>query len=141
MSGSVLSCLHQEWLCMQNQYDSYEKHSLIIKLVAIILCPTLLFIAHIGPWSIAFAGLLWLQDGIWKTYQNRIGERLLVLEKAISQGQEHQAMQFNANWLQSRQGSVALLKEYIGQSCKPTVAYPHVLLLILCIASLYVPWI
>jgi hypothetical protein len=139
MSGSFLSYLHQEWLCMQNQYDSYEKHSLIIKLVALILCPTLLFIAHIGAWSIVFAGMLWLQDGIWKTYQNRIGERLLVLEKAIAQGQEHQAMQFNANWLQSRQGSVDLLKEYIGQAGKPTVAYPHILLLILCIASLYVP--
>jgi hypothetical protein len=138
MTTSLLSGLQQEWLCLQNHYDSYEKYSLIIKLVAIILCTTLLFIAHVGAWTIVFVGLLWLQDGIWKTYQSRSGERLLVVEKAIVTGQGDQAMQFNATWLASRQGSVALLTEYFAQSCKPTVAYPHLLLLVLWIWYIYV---
>lgn len=138
MSTSLLSGLQQEWLCLQNQYDSYEKHSLIIKLVALMLCPTLLFVAHVGAETIVFIALLWMQDGIWKTYQSRIGERLLVVEKAIVDGQGHQAMQFNSIWRESRQGSVALLAEYISQAGKPTVAYPHALLLVLCVLYLYV---
>jgi len=138
MSTSLISGLQQEWLCLQNQYDSYEKHSLIIKLVALILCPALLFIVHLGAWTMAFVGLLWLQDGIWKTYQQRIGERLLVIEKAILAGQEHQGMQFNSSWLASRRGSMALLREYIAQACKPTVAYPHVLLVMVGAVYLYV---
>jgi len=121
-----------------NQYESYEKYSLIIKLVALTLCPTLLFIARAGAWTIIFVALLWLQDGIWKTYQHRIGERLLVVEKAIVEGQGHQAMQFNSMWLESRKGSIALLTEYLTQACKPTVAYPHVLLVILWILYIYV---
>ena len=83
MSNALQSSLHQEWLCLQNQYDSYEKFSLIIKLVSVVLTSLMLFVAHIGVWAIPLVCILWLQDGIWKTFQNRIGERLFVLEKAI----------------------------------------------------------
>jgi hypothetical protein len=146
MSNALQSSLHQEWLCLQNQYDSYEKFSLIIKLVSVVLTSLMLFVAHIGVWAIPLVCILWLQDGIWKTFQNRIGERLFVLEKAIvactekdkeSQAAE-QAMQFNSAWLASRLGSLSLVKEYAAQSCKPTVAYPHVALLMLCFFYIYV---
>jgi hypothetical protein len=37
-------------------------------------------------------------------------------------------MQFNPVWNQSRPGAISLVSEYIKQSLKHTVAYPHVVL-------------
>ena len=47
-------------------------------------------------------------------------------------------MQFNLAWSQSRPQAIGLISEYIKQSLKPTVAYPHVLLIALVIGELYV---
>jgi hypothetical protein len=138
MSTLLISGPQREWLCLQNQYDSYEKHALIIKLVAVILCPTLLFMLNTAPWGILFITLLWLQDGIWKTYQHKIGERLLVLEKAIAKSWEHEAMQFDSSWLASLRGGAALVRQYLGQACKPNVAYPYVLLVMVWAVYHYV---
>ena len=88
---------------------------------------------------------MWLQDGIWKTFQNRIGQRLEVVEQAIkdstlpSKEQTSQiGMQFNLTWNQFRPGAIGLIGEYIKQSLKPTVAYPYIVLIVLVIVHLYV---
>lgn len=138
MSTSSASGLQHEWLTLQNQYDSYEKFSLLIKLLNITLASLLMFVFHIGSWTLVIIAIFWLQDGIWKTFQNRIATRLYVVEKAIVEGQNHQAMQFNSVWLEARQGIIALLQEYFRQSCKPTVAYPHVILMAMGLAFIYV---
>ena len=143
MTVSSVSGFQHEWITLQTQYDSYEKYSLVIKLLNVVLTSLMLFVFHVGSWTLLIVGIIWLQDGIWKTFQNRIATRLYVVEKALTETESHevehlQAMQFNSAWLGSRNSVTALLKEYIGQSCKPTVAYPHAVLLLMSLLFIYV---
>jgi len=145
MSDLQLPVLQNEWITLQTQFDSYEKCSLGIKLFSILLCCILVFALDAGIWSLLIVAILWLQDGIWKTFQNRIGKHLEVVEQAIQESPHHvpdhtsqMGMQFNLAWSQSRPGAIGLVAEYIKQSLKPTVAYPHVVLAVLVIGQLYV---
>jgi hypothetical protein len=143
MSVSSASGFQQEWITLQTQYDSYEKYSLVIKLLNVVLTCLLLFVFHVGSWTLLVVAIIWLQDGIWKTFQNRIATRLYLVEKALAEAESHetgdlQAMQFNSDWLETRSSVSTLLKEYIGQSCKPTVAYPHAVLLVMSLVFIYV---
>lgn len=128
-----------EWQTLQNQSDSYEKLSLLIKLLNITLCCLLLFSLNAGFWTLAFIAILWLQDAIWCTFQDRIGRRLLVVEAAIHNSingieQPHVLpFQFNQSWLASRPSNLGLVAEYVKQALRPTVAYPHILLIFTCI--------
>ena len=127
-----------EWQVLQTQYDSYEKCSLAIKLVAVMLFIFSLGLQiNIGYTAVVIA-VLWLQDAIRKTFQSRIESRLYVVEKQLvlttdSQVQipTEQAFQFNSKFIEQRNTGLALIKEYILQAFKPTVAYPYVLLLII----------
>jgi hypothetical protein len=145
MSDLQRTILQSEWITLQTQFDSYEKCSLAIKLFSILVCCMLIFALNVGVWSLMVVAILWLQDGIWKTFQNRIGQRLEVVEQAIknsmldSKEQTSQiGMQFNLAWNRSRPGAIGLIGEYIKQSLKPTVAYPHVILIVMVIVYLYV---
>jgi hypothetical protein len=145
MSDIQLPILQSEWVTLQTQFDSYEKCSLGIKLFSILVCCMLVFALHAGIWSLWFITILWLQDGIWKTFQSRIAQRLEVVEQAIqdasnkTQNQMSEVgMQFNLAWSQSRLGVIGLVTEYIKQSLKPTVAYPHVALIALVLIQFYV---
>ena len=72
-----------EWSLLQNQFDSYEKHSLYIKLLSILVLTTSIILIGTHVFVILILLVLWLQDGIWKTFQSRIEERLLLIEGAI----------------------------------------------------------
>ncbi len=133
MSHYQPSALQQEWTVLQNQFDSYEKCSLAIKLSNVLLTCLLLFAFEVGAAALIFSALLWLQDGIWKTFQSRIGQQLAQVELAMqtaSPNEQQAAMQFNLAWSQTRPNALGLVVEYIKQSLKPTVAYPHVLLVV-----------
>lgn len=142
MPNINLSRLENEWVTLQNQYDSYEKCSLAIKLTSVITCCLLLFAMHLGLWTAPILAILWLQDGIWKTFQNRIGQRLEKIEQAIQVNQQNNhpevGMQFNIAWSQSRPNAKGLIVEYVAQSLKPTVAYPYFVLLVLILTHTYV---
>ena len=123
-----------EWQVLQNQYDSYEKYSLAIKLLAAIflLCGLVYQLPSI--YTAVLIAVLWLQDAIWKTFQARIETRLYVVEAqlaAIKQGDAvvELAFQFNRNFLAQRPSSIGLVKEYLLQALRPTIAYPYLLLL------------
>lgn len=126
------SDLANEWSLLQNQFDSYEKYSLLIKLVSIGILSFAYFTHHLQVFILLL--VLWLQDAIWKTFQSRIEDRLLQLESYLSGDQslertDGKAYQFNSLYVKSRQGTLALIKEYFRQAIRPTVAYPHVVLL------------
>ena len=144
MSDVQLPILQSEWITLQTQFDSYEKCSLAIKLFSILLCCILVFAIDAGVWSLLVIAILWLQDGIWKTFQNRIGQRLEVVEQALQENPHHvpdhrsqMGMQFNLAWSQARPHGIGLVNEYIKQSLKPKVAYPHVVLIVMVIGYLY----
>lgn len=130
------SKLASEWSLLQNQYDSYEKYSLLIKLSSIGVLSTSHFTNHLSLFVLFLLLILWLQDAIWKTFQARIDIRLLQLEDYLSNEQALEnrdgfAFQFNSLYAQNRPGNVGLLKEYLGQSFRPTVAFPHIVLVTL----------
>ena len=130
MNSGKDSNYQAEWTVLQNQYDNYEKWSLLIKLTSVVVTALLLAVFHAGLWAAIFASVLWLQDGIWKTYQSRINSRLLDVEAALNGTVPGAAgpMQYNQCWLAARPGVTGLVKEYLCSALAPTVAYPHVVL-------------
>jgi hypothetical protein len=133
--------LVKEWQQLHNSYEKYEHFALVIKLVAIAL--TLFLIVLIQPMTISLLmlAILWLQEGIWKTYQARINDRVELIEIALldikledknfADKKDTIAFQFYNQWSEKRAGSAALIKEYIKNSIKPTVVYPYVPLMII----------
>ena len=87
-----------EWCLLQNQFESYEKHSLYIKLSNIFL---VLFAATFNVSAVLTSLLLlvlWIQDAIWKTFQSRIEPRLMKIEKGLRQEDTDPAFQFNSDY-------------------------------------------
>jgi len=129
-----------EWCLLQNQFDSYEKHSLYIKLLSVIVLIAAEISGVINVFMVSVLAVLWLQDGIWKTFQSRIEPRLLQIEKCISEGNEESVFQFNSEFHRVRLSGVSLITEYVRQSIRPTVAFPHLVLIFIlwvqCIFSL-----
>lgn len=123
-----------EWQVLQNQYDSYEKFSLLIKLLTVVLFMLGLFFNISLFYLLITIMVLWLQDAIWKTFQSRIEAHLLRIEQQLSD--EHNkdnslvAFQFNREFLKSRHSTLGLCLEYVKQALRPTIAYPYVVLII-----------
>lgn len=127
-----------EWTLLQNQFDSYEKYSLLIKLTAMVIFA---LCAIDGLWGVIPAvvmAVLWLQDGIWKTFQSRIETRLLQLEAFFADEQTSEAasrkpFQLNSEYQLNRGGTKALVREYLEQAARPTVAFPYAVLVVLAL--------
>lgn len=130
------SNLAVEWSLLQNQFDSYEKYSLLIKLINVAVTTLAVFFNTFNVYIFFIVMIIWLQDGIWKTFQARIETRLLVVEghfsnTASTQNSEALPFQFNQFFTLNRPGGLMLIKEYMLQALRPTVAYPHVLLMLI----------
>jgi hypothetical protein len=124
-----------EWSLLQNQFDSYEKHSLYIKLIAVIVLLIAIISNVITIPIFLILVVLWLQDAVWKTFQSRIDTRLLQLEKYISDGSSENVCQFNSEYHKVSLSGLALIKEYACQSIRPTVAFPHVVLIFILLVQ------
>ena len=128
----------KEWCLLQNQFDSYEKHSLYIKLLSVIVLLTGEVAEIVSIFTPLVLGVLWAQDAIWKTFQSRIEPRLLQVEKCIASNSEESAFQFNSEYQKVCLTGFSLIGEYARQALRPTVAFPHVaLILILVVQYLY----
>ena len=122
--------LKTEWCLLQNQFDSYEKHSLYIKLLSIIVLLAAEISGVVSIFIILILMVLWFQDAIWKTFQSRIETRLLQVEKYISDKSDASAFQFNSEYHRVRLSGLSLISEYARQSVRPTVAFPHIVLIL-----------
>ena len=129
--------LSLEWQTLQNQFDSYEKYSLLIKLVAIFTTSFALGFEFNLFVPVLMVGVFWLQDGIWKTFQGRFESRLLIVEAALAANHNETGCQFNQQYQQIANSGVDLIKEYLKQCLRPTVMYPYVVLLGLTLSSLW----
>ena len=129
--------LIQEWLALQKQTDDYEKYSLLIKLFNIMI--VVFAFSYSLPYIVTFVivAIVWLQDGIWKTFQSRTEQRIMKLEQGIAEFEEGKGelsilpFQLNRQFRENRASTVGLLTEYFKQSLRPTVAFPHLFLLLL----------
>ena len=114
----------EEWRLLQQQHEHYEFAALAVKLAAIGV------LAFSAAFLIPLLGVLWLQDAILKTFQSRLGERLLRVEQALREG-SGPAMQLHSDWQAARPRGLGLLREYALSACRPTVAFPYPILMAL----------
>jgi hypothetical protein len=124
-----MNALQQEWLALQSQHERYEALALGVKLVAfatVVVVPD-------NTLAIALLALLWLQEAVLKTFQGRLGERLLVVEAGLKSGAGVAAMQLHSDWLVSRPRGAGLLLQYLRSALRPTVALPYPLLMLLAV--------
>ncbi|MGF1703127.1 hypothetical protein L4D09_22820 [Photobacterium makurazakiensis] len=133
--------LENEWLLLQSQFDGYEKYSLLIKLLSITLLCSFYLFSDVTLFTVTILLILWMQDAIWKTFQSRIEPRLLGLEQSIKNDiideNSEPPYQFNSQYYQSRPSQFGLIKEYISQSLRPTIAFPHIVLFTLAVIALF----
>ena len=139
MDGSTL--LGQEWQTLQNNHEQHEKNALLIKLAGLTLCCAGLAFGLPLLW-IGFAVLLcWGLEGIFKTYQARLSERLLRIEAMLSQPQPSDVpMQLHAEWAAGRPGGAALIAGYALSACRPTVAFPYLPILLMLAIDDWLFW-
>ncbi|CAM3780336.1 hypothetical protein [Roseateles saccharophilus] len=124
-----MNALHQEWLALQAQHERYEALALAVKLAAfaaVVLVPD-------NALALALLALLWLQEAVLKTFQGRLGERLLAVEAGLKSGQAVAAMQLHSDWLATRPRGLGLAGQYLRSALRPTVALPYPLLMLLAL--------
>jgi hypothetical protein len=126
------SALHHEWTTLQNNHEQYEKNALLIKLLATVLCFAALLLALSPPLAGLILLLLWLQEGILRTSQARLGDRILRIEALLREGEPPvaAAFQLHSEWLATRGTSGGLLAEYARNALRPTVAFPYAVLVL-----------
>ena len=122
------------WLAIHAEIERYERWSLLIKLaaVAVVLLSTITTFSWTKVLMLVL--VLWLQDGIWKTFQGRSEAFILKLE---SESGDTNPYSLYSDWQNSRRGAAGLIAEYVKSALRPTVAYPY---LALSALTLYWGW-
>ncbi|PKG81175.1 hypothetical protein CXF85_20705 [Colwellia sp. 75C3] len=128
--------LVEQWQTLHNNHENYESYALIIKLVAVAIT---LFALAFSVTSIVtlLLATLWLQEGIWKTYQQRTVNAIIEIEGKLDLNEAEQTDESMKPYLVYKQFQTnrpavkALIAEYISNSLKPTVVYPYVPLMFL----------
>ena len=77
------AALSHEWTTLQNNYEQAERNALLVKLVAVVLCA--------GGYALGVpyeliggtAALLWVQESLCRTFQARLGERIVRVEALV----------------------------------------------------------
>ncbi|HHJ81396.1 MAG TPA: hypothetical protein ENJ65_07155 [Candidatus Tenderia electrophaga] len=129
MTTSTSDLLSQEWTALHQDHERYDRYGLLIKLCAVLVCLIALGLAMSLWLAAVFVLVLWLQEGIWRTVQARSSDRLLAIEKMLAASGDQTAMQFYSTWEATRPGTIGLIKAYLLNAMRPTVAYPYVILL------------
>lgn len=135
----VQEALQREWIVLHVEHEQAERTASLLKAGAVLLTFATLAIAVDVLLASLLLLVLWLQEGIIRTSQARTGAHLLNVEASIRapQARHDSAFQLHTSWQQARGSTAALVKEYVGHSLRPTVAYPYVVLL----AVLTIGWL
>lgn len=125
---------------MQQCHEQHERNALVIKLFAVGFC-AYGWINQLPLELLGFGALLlWVQEAIFKTYQGRLVERLLVVEALLRDDTPpaSASMQLHSAWESTRPGGLGLLSSYARNAGRPTVAFPYLpMLLALILAACY----
>ncbi|GGD64457.1 hypothetical protein [Lacimicrobium alkaliphilum] len=124
---------HAQWITLHRQYEHYEYLALVIKLAGVMTALTGLFSA-MDCWPVLLIlAVLWLLEGIWKTFQARLEVSLMALENTQA---ETTLFPVYNNWQQNRPGLVTLVGQYLRASLRPTVAFPYIVLMLIILLPL-----
>ena len=124
--------LSQEWTTLQMQHEQYETGGMIIKLASVALTVAGSALHLNGKLMLCLLALLWLQEGIYRTFQSRLGQRLLRVEQSIKRAANESSstpFQLHSEWAAGRPGVVGLMVEYARSASRPTVAFPYAVLM------------
>ena len=136
MLHSETSALGHEWATLQGNHEQYEKNCLLIKLSSLALFVSCLALALPVAIALSLVLILWVQEGICRTSQSRVGERIMRVEHLLREPSPQAAgYQLHTEWQASRPGSGGLLAEYGKSMLRPTVAFPYVVLM-----AIYMVW-
>ena len=132
--------LVKEWQALHNSHEQYEHFALLIKLVTVVVTIVLVIIDQPNHLTLLVLAVLWIQEGIWKTYQARTSSRIALIEQALENGKQGSdngtiAFQFYNQWNNNRTSAILLIKEYLKNSVKPTVIYPYLPLMIIALMA------
>ena len=114
--------LAQEWTTLQTQHERYEIGGLVIKLASVVLTVAGSALHLNGKLMLCLLALLWLQEGIYRTFQSRLGQRLLRVEALIKRAaneSDRPAFQLHSEWAAGRPGVLGLMLEYARSACRP----------------------
>ena len=78
-----MTALQQEWLALQAQHERYEGWALAVKLAAAAAAFATGPLAVRPLTAAVVLAVLWLQEAVLKTFQARLGERLLTVESCL----------------------------------------------------------
>lgn len=126
--------LVKEWQSLHNSHERYEQYALMIKLFSVAVTLFSLALYQSNMVIILILAVLWLQEGIWKTYQARTCQRIELIEQALPENNLI-AFQFYRQWSENRPSSAGLVLEYIKNSLKPTVVYPYIPLIFIILIT------
>ncbi len=129
--------LTREWELLQQSFDAYERFTLLIKLLAVLLVSIGWLLSAGALVVILLVLVLWFQESIWKTFQGRIGGRLMKIEAALVADDDDvvDAYQLHTDWQRRRPDNKALIAEYLVAARKPTVAFPYAVLLLIIVLT------
>lgn len=135
--------LAQEWQTLQNNHEQYEKHALLIKLTCLVLTTAGMATSVPLFWMTITVLLCWGQEAIFKTWQSRLADRLMVVESLVKvpAPQPSLPMQLHTGWLASRPGTTAMVSAYVSHAAKPTVAFPYLPMLVLGGMAYLLQWL
>lgn len=133
MRDAQAAGLGHEWATLQGNHEQYEKTSLMIKLAGIALYVACVALSLDVVLTLALTIIMWAQEGILRTSQSRLGDRILRVEQLLRQG--GQPYQLHTEWQAARPGASGLLAEYGRNMLRPTVAFPYVVLILIEAAS------
>lgn len=131
MSSETHPALSLEWSTLQHDHERYERGLLLLKLLSVVLAGIAL-VSGTGPlWMAFLVCVLWGQEAIFRTVQARLAARILQIEALIRDcAPASSACQLHSEWTAKRGGTIALIGEYGRSALRPTVAFPHAVLIL-----------
>lgn len=136
MTTDSKQLLIEQWHTLHNNHETYENYALIIKLVATTITLFAFAFSVATFVTLLILATLWLQEGIWKTFQQRTANAIITIEDKLAQNEVEQKDESNEayllykHWQVNRPNTKKLIAEYVSNSLKPTVMYPYLPLLL-----------
>jgi hypothetical protein len=128
--------LGREWVALQASFEGYERGALAIKLLTVVVAALAMLWGLPAVFVAGLVAVLWLQEGIWRTFQARVGARIERVEACLrhpvpgAPPLTTAPFQLHSDWRAARPGSLALLRSYAAHAARPTVAYPYGVLMV-----------
>ena len=135
--------LLQQWQTLHNNHEDYEQYALIIKLVATAITLFSLTFSLATFVALLLLATLWLQEGIWKTFQCRTASAIIAIEDKLALDESESTAESDKpyllykQWQANRPSTKALIAEYVSNSLKPTVLYPYLPLMLVVVIFYY----